>query len=101
MLLTKNTFNQEVLETKDIVLVDFYADWCAPCRMLAPIIEDLSKELEGTVKVFKVNVDKDEALAEEYEVFTIPTLIVFKNGKEISREVNPRNKQKIMNMFEK
>lgn len=99
MILTKNNFNQEVLETKGIVLVDFYADWCGPCRMLSPVIEDLSKELDGKVKIFKVNVDKDEALSDNFNIFTIPALVVFKDGKEVSRATGYKTKEKILEML--
>jgi len=99
MILTKNNFNQEVLETKGIVLVDFYADWCGPCRMLSPVIEDLSKELDGKVKIFKVNVDIDDALSDNFNIFTIPALVVFKDGKEVNRATGYKTKEKILEML--
>lgn len=73
-------FDTEVLNSDKKVVVDFYADWCGPCKLMAPIIDDLSKELPD-VKFCKLNVDDDSELANEFEVFSIPTLIVFENGK--------------------
>ena len=79
--LTKENFGAEVLESDVPVLVDFYAAWCGPCRMLAPVIEEVAEELAGKVKVCKMDVDEEPELAEEYGVFSIPTLMVFKGGK--------------------
>ena len=79
--LTTDNFEQEVLQAQQPVLVDFYADWCGPCNAMAPVIEELAKELEGKVKVGKINVDENPDIAVEYNVMSIPTLIVFKNGK--------------------
>lgn len=75
-----NTFN-EMINGNTPVLVDFYADWCAPCRMMAPILQQVSKEMEGKVKVIKVNVDKNGDAARKYQIRSIPTMILFRNGK--------------------
>ena len=99
MILTKENFNQEVLNSKGKVLVDFYADWCGPCKMISPILEELAKELAGKVKIFKVNVDKDEALSDSYNVWTIPALVVFNDGKEINRTAGFLSKQKILSLL--
>ena len=80
--LSTENFEKEVLKSEKPVLVDFYADWCGPCNAMAPVIEELAKELEGKVKVGKINVDENPDIAVEYNVMSIPTLIVFKNGKE-------------------
>ena len=97
--LTVENFEQEVLKSDKPVLVDFYADWCGPCKMMAPVIEELAKELEGKVKVGKINVDENPDIAVEYNVMSIPTLIVFKNGKEEKRLVGLRNKEELINLF--
>ncbi len=76
--LSTENFEKEVLKSEKPVLVDFYADWCGPCNAMAPVIEELAKELEGKVKVGKINVDENPDIAVEYNVMSIPTLIVFK-----------------------
>lgn len=80
MKLTKQNFDAEVLQSDLPVLVDFYADWCGPCKMMAPVVEKLAEELAGKVKVFKVNVDDEPELAQRYRVVSIPTFLVFKDG---------------------
>lgn len=97
--LSTQNFEKEVLKSEKPVLVDFYADWCGPCNAMAPVIEELAKELEGKVKVGKINVDENPDIAVEYNVMSIPTLIVFKNGKEEKRLVGLRNKEELINLF--
>ena len=97
--LSSENFEKEVLKSEKPVLVDFYADWCGPCNAMAPVIEELAKELEGKVKVGKINVDENPDIAVEYNVMSIPTLIVFKNGKEENRLVGLRNKEELINLF--
>lgn len=97
--LSTENFEKEVLKSEKPVLVDFYADWCGPCNAMAPVIEELAKELEGKVKVGKINVDENPNIAVEYNVMSIPTLIVFKNGKEEKRLVGLRNKEELINLF--
>ena len=82
--LTKETFNEEVLQAKEPVLVDFWATWCGPCQMVLPIIEELAGEVKDA-KICKVNVDEQPELAKEYRVMSIPTLMVFKAGEKGSR----------------
>ena len=77
----------KALAQKGLLMVDFWADWCGPCKMLAPLIESLDKEYEGRVTVGKVNVDDEQELAIRYGVMSIPTVIFFKDGKEIGRKV--------------
>lgn len=78
---TKQNFEEEVLKSSLPVLVDFYADWCGPCKMMAPVVEKLAEEMEGKLKVGKLNVDEEEELAAQYRVFNIPAFLVFKDGK--------------------
>lgn len=83
-----DTFEAEVLKSDiPVVLVDFWAPWCGPCRSLAPILEELSKEYEGKVKIAKVNVDNNQDLARRFEVMSIPTLLFFKNGDLMDQSV--------------
>ena len=79
--LSTENFEKEVLKSEKPVLVDFYADWCGPCNAMAPVIEELATELDGKAKVGKINVDENSDIAVEYNVMSIPTLIIFKNGK--------------------
>lgn len=79
--LTEDNFQQEVLESDQPVLVDFYADWCGPCKMMAPVVERLADKYQGRVKVGKVNVDENPGLARTYRVMSIPNFVMFKGGK--------------------
>lgn len=94
--ITNETFQNEVLDSNVPVLVDFFADWCGPCKMLAPIIEELAVELEGKIKVVKLNVDEADIPAKEYSVMSIPTLILFENGKAKNKIVGLRSKEDII-----
>ena len=85
MELTDQNFNQEVIKNSRPVSVDFFAEWCGPCKMQAPIIDELTKEYENKVRVFKLDVDKNQQTAQDYQVMSIPTIVLFKNGKEIER----------------
>ena len=85
--LTTSNFEKEVLESDLPVLVDFWADWCGPCKMLAPTIEEIAKEYEGKVKVGKVNIDEFAQLAIKYGVASIPTVILFKDGQAVDKAV--------------
>ena len=93
LTLEEKNFEEEVLKTDKKVLVDFYADWCGPCKMMLPVIDDIAKELDGKVKVGKVNVDNNQELAIQYDVMSIPTIMVFENGKSIKTFVGVTDKQ--------
>jgi len=95
------TFDTEVLQSDTPVLVDFWAPWCAPCRMIAPAVEDLADSYAGKAKVGKVNVDDNQAVAQRYNVMSIPTLLVFKDGKVVDQVVGAVNKEHIENMLQK
>lgn len=82
---TQDNFEKEVLQAKLPVLVDFWAEWCPPCRLLAPVVEKLAKGYKGKIKIGKLNVDENQAIAEKYQVMSIPTLIFFKEGKMVDK----------------
>ncbi|MGN0332022.1 MAG: thioredoxin [Lachnospiraceae bacterium] len=97
--LTKENFKEEVLESKVPVLVDFWATWCGPCQMVGPVIEEIAGEVTDA-KICKVDVDAQPELAREYRVMSIPTLMVFKDGQAVKREVGARSKQEILYMLQ-
>ena len=93
---TDQNFATEVLKSELPVLVDFFAVWCGPCQMLAPVIEDLAKEMEGKVKIGKMNVDENPTTAEKFGIMSIPTLILFKNGEPVKTLQGFRGKEEII-----
>lgn len=96
--ITKENFESEVLNAAEPVLVDFWAAWCGPCQMLLPVVEELADEVKDA-KICKVNVDEQQELAEKYGVMTIPTLIVFKNGKPAEKSIGVISKEKILKLI--
>lgn len=95
--ITNENFEDEILKSDKTVLIDFYADWCAPCKMLSPIIEGVDEE-NNDIKVAKINVDELQELAIKYEVMSIPTLVVIKNGQEVNRSVGFISKSQILEL---
>ena len=98
--ITTANFENEVLRSDKPVLLDFYADWCGPCKMLAPILHELAEEKSGALKVGKINVDEQMELAMRFQVSSIPMLAVFKDGKAITKSVGYRPKSEIAAMVE-
>ena len=84
---TKDSFEKEVMESKEPVLIDFYADWCGPCKMMAPVVEKLAEKYEGKVKVGKVNSDDEPELAQMFQVMSIPNFVIIKDGKVVDRVI--------------
>lgn len=98
---TAANFEAEVLQSDKPVLVDFYADWCGPCKMMAPLVEQLAKEYEGKAVVGKLNIDDEESIAVQYHVMTIPTLAVFKGGKLVDKVIGVNSKEDVKAMIDK
>ncbi len=96
--LNRENFEAEVLSRNGVALVDFYADWCGPCKMIAPVIEEVAEERQD-VAVGKLNVDNDPELAAKYGVMSIPTLVVFQNGQEVARVSGYRPKQDVLSLL--
>ncbi|HWT74982.1 MAG TPA: thioredoxin [Mobilitalea sp.] len=98
--ITKQNFEEEVLNSKEPVLLDFWASWCGPCRMVAPTIDEISEEKQGIAKVGKINIDEETELASRFRVMSIPTLMVVKDGKISAQAVGVRPKKDILRMLE-
>ena len=94
---TSENYEKEVLKSDKTVVLDFYADWCGPCRMMGPIIEEIAEEKADTIKVGKINVDENQDLAMEYGIMSIPTIIIMKNGKVSKTFVGVKDKNEILN----
>src|SRR5260370_40628559 len=96
LVLTEQTFDEEVKGSSELVLVDFWAEWCGPCKMIAPILEEIASEQVGKVRVAKLNVDDNPDAARRYEVMSIPTLIVFRDGQPVKRMIGAQGKGQLL-----
>jgi len=99
-ILTNDNFEHEIGEHAGIAVVDFYADWCGPCKVMAPVLEEVSKKMHE-IKFAKVNIDDQQEIAEEYDVMSIPTFIIFKDGKEAGRFLGARGKSDFIDEIKK
>ena len=98
--ISSENFNQEVLESDLPVLVDFWAEWCGPCKQLAPTVEDVANEMIGSIKVCKMDVDSNQDIAVQFGVRSIPTLLIFKNGEVASTQIGAISKQQLEEFIE-
>ena len=98
--ITADNFEQEVIRSEQPVLVDFWAAWCGPCRMLAPAVAQIAAECEGKIKVGKVNVDEQPELAQRFGIMSIPTVLVFKDGKKVNQSIGLVPKDKLLALFD-
>jgi thioredoxin 1 len=99
--LTDSNFNEEVIEYEGLVLVDYWAPWCGPCRMLEPIVEEISVEMKDTVKVCKMNLDEEREIAGKYGIMSIPTLMLFKNGEVMESMIGLQGKESIVDAIKR
>ena len=98
VILKKENFEEEVMKSEIPVLIDFWASWCGPCKMLSPIVDEVAQELVGKVKVGKINVDEEQDLAQSFRIMSIPTLVLIKNGKVAKTSVGVVSKSEILEM---
>lgn len=101
LVLTQENFAQEVLQSPSPVLVDFWAEWCGPCKMIAPILDELADEYEGRVRIGKVNIDEQQGIAAEYGIRAIPTLLLFDKGQVADQIVGLRSKRDLKASFDR
>jgi thioredoxin 1 len=101
LTITQENFNTEVLSSGTPVLVDFWAEWCGPCKMIAPILDELAEEYDGKVKIAKVNIDEQQQLAAQYRIHSIPTLLMFQKGEVSEQIVGLKSKRELKNSFDR
>ena len=101
VVLTDDNFEEEVIKAETPVLVDFWAEWCGPCRMIGPVIEEIAEEFAGKIKVGKLNVDQNQGTAAKYRISSIPTLLFFKGGKLVEEMVGVQPKSKLVEVINK
>lgn len=97
--LNTENFEKEVINSEKTVLIDFWASWCGPCKMMSPVVDQIAEELNDSVKVCKVNIDEEQNLAVKYNVMSIPTFVVIKGGKEVGRTIGVQDKNDIINII--
>lgn len=98
-IINKNNFQEEVLEERGTVVIDFFAPWCMPCKKFSPVVDKIAEEYRGSVKVGKINIDEDPELAQKFGVMSIPTLVVMRDGKILNRSVGLKTKKEVENMI--
>lgn len=99
IIVTKDNFDSEVMKSDIPVLVDFWASWCGPCKMLSPVVAQIAEESQGKIKVCKINIDEEEELAMKYQIMSIPTLLIFKNGEVVNKSIGFMSKEDIYKLF--
>ena len=97
----EKSFNEEVVKSEIPVIVDFWAEWCGPCHIMSPIIDEVAKEFEGKAKIGKVNVDENQVISSKYGIMSIPTILAFKDGKVIGQLVGARPKKDLVDLINK
>ena len=95
MKITSENFNKEVMESEIPVLIDFWAEWCTPCKMMSKVVEELEEELKNTIKIGKINVDEETKLATKYGIMSIPTFMLFKNGEVVQTKIGMQDKEEL------
>ena len=99
--LTKDNFEQEVVNSDKPVLIDFWASWCGPCRAVAPVMDELAEEFNGKAKICKINVDDEAELSAKFRIMSIPTIMLYKNGEMVEKVIGARSKEEFSKLIEK